>query len=438
MKRFLRLLILVLLLALIAIFFYLNKNSFIVTSYVAKKACGCHLLADRTIASIYEQDVNRFPLNLVKIKIDENKQRATASLLGLWSSTVQKTKGRGCVLLTKTNEPLVDFEVNKVSASWEEIPNSDLLNKEDLDMAFDLAFDQAGEYVKKTRALLVYYKDSLVREQYAEGFDKDTRILGWSMNKSIIHALIGILIENNKLKLTDNNLFEEWKDDERADITIDDLLKMSGGFDWDEDYTQRSDATNLLFGSYDCADFALNQPLEATPGSYWEYSSGTSNILSKLIRNQFETTEAYLKFPYDSLFNRIGMSSIIVDTDQAGTYIFSSYGYATPRDWAKFGLLYLNNGMHGDEQIISEEWVKYASIPAEKSSNKLYGSHFWLNAGGAYPDVPKDMFSCNGFQGQFTYIIPSKDMVVVRMGLSEGDEYDKNGVLKHLVNAVKY
>lgn len=437
MRKFLWILFLISLIVVVSVFFYLNKNSFIVTAYAAKKGCGCHLLADRSIASIYDQDLDRFPLNLVKLSFDERKQITTASLLGIWKSRVQKTNSRGCVLLNNENEKIIDFPFHRPSVSNDEPLNSSLLDQKQLDLAFDLAFDRDEKFEKKTRALLVYYKDTLVREEYAEGFDEDTRILGWSMNKSIIHALLGILIQNNKLDIADSNLFPEWENDKRKNISIDNLLQMSSGLDWDEDYTKKSDATSLLFNEFDCAQFAIEQPLEADPGSYWEYSSGTSNILSRIIREQFDTHGDYLKFPYDSLFAKIGMNSIIIDTDQSGNYILSSYGYATPRDWAKFGLLYLNKGRASSgEQLLPESWIAKASVPAEQSKDKVYGSHFWLNAGGACPDVPLDMYSCNGFQGQFVFIIPSKDMVVVRMGLSEDEEYDKNGVLKHIVNAV--
>ncbi len=433
-----KILLLSLLIMLLFGFLYLKKNSFIATAYAAKKACGCHLLAERTLKSIYQEDLDRFPLNLVSISIDHAQQKVEAKLFGLWKSVVVKTKAKGCVLITQNKKPLEDFSNEFQKSNQIEQPiKLDLLDQEKLDLAFQLAFDKEDEFLKKTRALLVFYRDTLVREKYAEGFDKHTRILGWSMNKSIAHALIGILVKNGKLKLTDTNLFEEWDGDERSKISVNDLLQMSSGLDWDEDYSTKSDATNLLFGEFDCSDFAIAQPLEAPPGTFWEYSSGTTNILSKLIRNQFNNDEQYLKFPYDSLFNRLGMSSIILDTDQSGNYILSSYGYATPRDWAKFGLLYLNNGMWQGQEILSQDWIQHASTPAINSINKIYGAHFWLNAGGEYQDVPLDMYSCNGYQGQFIYIIPSKELVVVRMGLSEGEEYDKNGVLKYIVESVE-
>ena len=437
MRKILWLAMIVLFVAFGYAYMYLSKNSFIATAYVAKKACGCHLLAGRSIESIYKEDIDRFPLSLVKVSIDKTNEIAKASLLGIWSSSVKKTKARGCVLLNNENENVQDFDLKHNFEVEAIVPNSSLLKKKELDLAFDLAFDKDGEYEKKTRALLVYHKDTLVREQYSAGFDKDTRILGWSINKSIANALIGILVKNNKLSLDDTNLFTEWENDERSKITIDDLLKMSSGLDWDEIYSGKSDATSLLFETYDCAKFAVNQTLEANPGEYWEYSSGTSNILSDIIRQQFTSHEEYLKFPYDSLFTKLGMESLVLDTDQAGNYILSSYGYATPRDWAKFGLLYLNKGKDANgNQIIPESWVKYSSTPAEHSDNKTYGAHFWLNAGGRYPDAPRDLFSCNGFQGQYIFIIPSKDLVVVRMGLSEEEEFDQNGVLKHIVDSV--
>lgn len=408
-----------------------------VTSYAAKEGCGCHLLAGRTVESIYNEELNDFPLNLTKLSFDKSKGIATASMFKFWKSSVQKTKSRGCVLINNKNEEIIEHNISLSDVS-DEIPfDAQLLDCKQLNLAFDLAFDREGEFKKKTRALLVYHKDTLVREQYAKGFDANTLLHGWSINKGIAHALIGILVKNGKLKVSDANLFSDWSEDERKDISIDDLLKMSSGLTWTEDRSDFIDLANLIFNSYDCAQFALERKTDSTPGTFWEYSSGTTNILSKLIRKQFESDEDYLQFPYDSLFTKIGMNSIIYDTDQSGNIMLSTYGYATARDWAKFGLLYLNNGIVEGKNLFPDGWIDYARTPAENSLDKKYGAHFWLNAGGFYPDVPRDMYSCNGYNGQFVYIIPSKDMVVVRLGLTDGEEYDKNGVLKHLVNAVE-
>jgi len=130
------------------------------------------------------------------------------------------------------------------------------------------------------------------------------------------------------------------------------------------------------------------------------------------------------------------MHSAIIETDMAGNFVGSSYGWANTRDWAKFGLLYLHNGNWNGEQILDQQWVKYVSTPTNGSDGK-YGAHFWLNAGGRYPDAPKDLFSCNGYQGQWVFIIPSKELVIVRTGLTEDPEFDVNGFLKDILNSIE-
>ena len=287
----------------------------------------------------------------------------------------------------------------------------------------------------KTRAVVVVYKDSLIHESYSNGFDKDTEILGWSMSKSITGTLIGMLVKEGRLALTDKKLVPEWTDD-RIEITLKDLLQMQSGLQFSEEYTSLSDATNMLYQSDNSASIPLSQPLAYPPGSHWSYSSGTTNLLMKLIQNRMPDKQSYLAYPYEGLFNKIGMSTAVMETDESGLYIGSSYTYATPRDWAKFGLLYLNQGNWYGEQIIDTSWVDFVRTPAENSGN-IYGGQFWLNFDhSSQPDVPEDMFFAAGFQGQFVYIIPSYDLVVVRMGLSEMPVFNDNVFLKRIIDAL--
>lgn len=172
----------------------------------------------------------------------------------------------------------------------------------------------------------------------------------------------------------------------------------------------------------------------ARPTEIWNYSSGTSNLLSGILRKQFDSHQQYINFPYTALIDKIGMTSMIIETDQTGNFVGSSYAWATTRDWAKFGILYLNKGQWNGAQLFDEEWISYITTPTEHSDG-TYGGHFWLNAQGKFPDAPKDMFSANGFQGQRVFIIPSKDLVVVRMGLAEEPDFNINKFLKNVLAA---
>jgi len=434
MKKALLIFLASIVLLLLFAFWYLNANYFIITGYAAKKLCGCHLIAQRNIESILSEDLAQFPLNFVDLKIERN-QTAVASLFGYWESKV-KFDGNNCVLVNDHKLPLPKSSFAKarnIDIPKLENPSFDIKK---IKQASDLIFDQPNENIKKTRALVVVHKDSLIYERYGKGFNKDSRILAWSMNKSIANALVGMLVKDGKLQIENKNLFEEWSKDERRDITLNDLLQMQSGLDWDEEYAKRSDATRLLFEEFNCSSFAIDQPLEAKPGSYWEYSSGTTNVISNLIRETIGNDSLYRNYPYEALFDKLGMSSMTLDTDQAGNYILSSFGYATPRDWAKLGLLYLNNGIVQGDTILDKSWIDYSVKPAAHCEDKSYGAQFWLNAGLVYPDVPEDMFSCNGYQGQYVFIIPSEDLVVVRMGLTNRDALDMNDCLSQIIKVI--
>ena len=211
---------------------------------------------------------------------------------------------------------------------------------------------------------------------------------------------------------------------------------MNSGLEWVEDYNSISDVTKMLFLTEDMPKIQLNKSLIGEPNNSWNYTSGTTNLLSGFIRDQFKTHQEYLDFWYSGLIDKIGMNSMTIETDLAGNYVGSSYSWATARDWAKFGLLYLSKGNWNGEQLLNESWVNYSATPT-KDSNGEYGAHFWLNAGGKYPNVPKDLFSSNGYQGQHVFIIPSKDIMIVRFGLTENPEFDTDTFLKELLNTIK-
>ena len=211
---------------------------------------------------------------------------------------------------------------------------------------------------------------------------------------------------------------------------------MNSGLAWEENYSTICDATQMLFQSENMGRVQLEKEAAYKPNTHWNYSSGTTNLLSYILRNQFKTHQEYLDYWYAALIDKIGMNSMVVETDMAGNYVGSSYSWATPRDWGKFGLLYLHNGNWNGEQVFNPDWAKYVAT-ATNSSNGRYGGHFWLNAGGFFPDAPRDMYYCGGFQGQMVAIIPSMDIVIVRMGLKEHPDFDFNAMLKGIVGSIK-
>ena len=282
--------------------------------------------------------------------------------------------------------------------------------------------------------MIVIYKDKIIAEKYDTGFNKNSRILGWSMTKSLTATYFGILQKQGKIDISKPAPIAEWKNDERKNITINDLLHMNSGLEWEENYSKICDATKMLFIEEDMTQSQINKPLVGKPNNTWNYSSGTTNLLSGILRKQFKTHQEYLDFWYSSLFDKIGMHSALVETDMTGNFVGSSYGWANTRDWAKFGLLYLHKGNWNGEQIFNESWADYVALPTDTSYGN-YGAQFWLNVGKKFPNVPKDMYYASGYQGQMVAVFPSHDLVIVRMGLSE--KFDFNGFLSEVVGSLK-
>ncbi len=212
---------------------------------------------------------------------------------------------------------------------------------------------------------------------------------------------------------------------------------MQSGLEWDEDYSSVSDVTRMLFKESDMTKSQRAKPLVAQPGEVWNYSSGTTNLLSGVLRQQFRSHQEYLDFPYAELIDKIGMHSMLLEADRVGNYVGSSYAWASTRDWGRFGQLYLDQGLWNGAQIFHPDWVNYVSKPTQHSDGR-YGAHFWLNSEGRYPDVPRDLYSCNGHLGQYIFIIPSKDLVVVRTGLAKEPDFDINSFLSEVVKSVHY
>ncbi|RPD91245.1 class C beta-lactamase-related serine hydrolase [Aureibaculum marinum] len=445
MKKVLKYLFLVaLLVAIYAVYTNYPKLN-IIAGYSSKNMASSVFLANRDIQYTDEVDNSFTPINLATDKVNKEEKFSTASVFGLLTRKAIYREGLGAVLVPKNADENSEFLVpkrniteNKLPFPYGNLPQKDTVfenvNYNLLETAVDSMFN--NNKIKQTRSVLVIYKDQIIAEKYANGFDKDSKLLGWSMTKSITATLFGILQKQGKININDKAPIESWKNDDRAAITINDLLHMNSGLAWEEDYKNISDVTRMLFLTDDMTKIQEEKPLVGKPNESWNYSSGTTNLLSGILRKQFDTHQEYLDFWYAALIDKIGMHSMLIETDMSGNYVGSSYGWATTRDWAKFGLLYLHKGNWNGEQIFDTTWVDYVKTPTN-GSNGEYGGHFWLNAGGKYPDVPKDIYSANGYQGQRVFIVPSKDLVIVRMGLTNNDNaFDFNTFLKEVLVAI--
>lgn len=429
----------------------------LISGFSAKSMASGHFIDNRSQEMIEKGDNDIDMIDLAKNKIEAIGKFAAASVYGLKERKAIYREGLGATLINDNFDVTKPYLVPKRTTLNNNLPfpygnnepkdtvfaNVDYTN---LNAAVANAFDkkgdsslkgeQAKQTKKRTRSLLVIYKDKIIAEKYDTGFDKNSKILGWSMTKSITSAMFGVLEKRGKFDIDDPAPIPEWANDKRKLITTSDLLHMNSGLQWVEDYNAISDATKMLFQAEDMTRVQLEKPAEYKPNMRWNYSSGTTNLLSGILRKQFKTHQEYLDFWYSALIDKIGMNSMVIETDMAGNYVGSSYGWATTRDWSKFGSLYLHKGNWNGEQIFNESWEKYTATPTNRSDGR-YGGHFWLNAGGHFPDVPRDMYYCSGFQGQMVAIIPSLDLVIVRMGLTEEPEFDFNGMLKGIVGSLK-
>jgi CubicO group peptidase (beta-lactamase class C family) len=307
--------------------------------------------------------------------------------------------------------------------AWPEDFASNDHNRARLNELLELAFKDAdSETLGETHAFLAVQRGKVVAEQYADGKDQTTTFPSWSKAKSITHALIGILVRAGKIDIHAAANAPEWKDvdDPRKDITLDELLRMSSGLQFAEDYVDAgvSDVIEMLFGKGqgDVAAHAANFPLAHPRDTVWNYSSGTSNIVARCAARAFGAGgDAFKDFMFEELFNPIGMTSPEPKFDAAGTFIGSSFCYATARAFARFGLLYMRGGVWHGQRILPEGWADYARMPTKTPPDEPmgYGAHWWLGIAGP------DSFSANGYQGQFTVCVPSLDLVLVRHGNSE-------------------
>ncbi len=438
------------LIALIGIVAYMNYPKLtILSGYSAKSMASSVFVAHRTAEFTDAHDNNFAPVNLADDRVDKQARSATASVFGLMERTAIYRDGLGAVLVTDDFDADAPYlkpdrkrtkDLRPTPYPYGDMPQKDTLfpevDHDYLNKVVDTAF--FNNDTRRTRAVLVIYKDHIIAEEYADGYDESSLFLGWSMTKSILSTFYGILEHQGKMDIMQKAPIDEWKDDERSEITINDLLLMNSGLEWIEDYGSISDVTRMLFEAKDVTTPQIFKEASHKPSEHWNYSSGTTNLLSGILRKQFDTHQAYLDFPYENLIDRIGMYSMLLEADMSGNYIGSSYSWGTIRDWAKFGLLYLHEGNWNGDQVFSEEWAKYVSTPAPNAGGQ-YGGHFWLNRGpdNFMPRVPKDAYSANGFQGQRVVIVPSKDLVIVRFGLAEWPDFNFDQFLGGVCEAVK-
>jgi CubicO group peptidase (beta-lactamase class C family) len=448
-KRILYGVLLVILAAVFGIIFYLNSLLPIITGYAAKNLCSDVFVSGRDPKNIEAIDLNFSFIRYTRNIVNNEEKSVTSHFLWGRSKAVYRP-GFGVTLLRDIKEEKlrkltypsgIDPGYSQDTIKW---PLGDIMPSKNTgmdtiklgDITKKLITDNA--YNGDAFAFMVIHKGIPVVEAYKPQFNRKTRFLSWSMAKSFINAMVGILVKQGSLDILKPVGISEWKDDERNKITLKDLMKMQSGLKWNEDYGNRSDVTLMLHCESDMAHFAMDRPAAFPVGTHWYYSSGSTNIVSWLIRKQFNNDSLYYVFANNQLFNRIGAPDAVFEVDPTGTRVGSSYLYATARDYARFGLLFQNDGIFNGERILPEGWVKYTTSVASASKG-LYGSFFWLNRGKSLPSAPENMFACDGHDGQHIYIMPDQQLIVVILGYSPTSRggMDTDRLLKDILSTLK-
>jgi CubicO group peptidase (beta-lactamase class C family) len=377
-------------------------------------------------------------------QVDAERRRVSVGGPGIPSRTAKYNGDQGCAILPR-GESDIHFQPVVIprtlpEAATQAWPTGDMgaaspvpagVDRSAVAAALDWGMAQKEH---NTRALVVVYGGKIIGERYAPGWTGDTPQISWSEGKSITAALIGILVRQGSVRTDDYAPVKEWRGegDPRGQIRVRDLLHMSSGLDFANlglngpaSFTRANKHMRVYFDGLNVFEHAVNQPLEIPPDSQWRYRNSDPLTLGRMVRETVERRgEPYLTFPQRELFDPIGARHFVLETDAWGNFIMTGFDYGSARDWARFGLLHLRDGVWDGKRILPAGWVQFVSTPAPADKSRGYGGLFWLNRGGAWKGVPEDAFMASGSMGQHTMVIPSKDMVVVRMGPSPGGSQD--------------
>ena len=391
------------------------------------------------------QELRAFSMHLGDYDVDREGKKVTGSVFGLAKRVAIYREGQGCTLLSGMDEATVRNQVyyevpkpnwNQDTVSW---PNGNKLNDSILNLPqyrqiqelIDIEFEDSVKKTHLPHMIVVLHKGELVAEGYGNDHDIDTKHPSWSMGKSIFSAIVGLQVDKGALSLDQKGLLPDWSD-ERKTISLKNMLQATIGLDWVEKYGEVSDVTKMLYLKPDAAAIAASKSLKYEPGTHFYYSSGPTNIISKILRDQLGE-ENYQRLPYEGLFYKIGMHNTIMEKDASGTFVGSAFVFAPARDFARLGLLMMCKGNWLGEQVLSEEWVTFATTPVSAAPKGKYGALWWLNSGDPnnpedklYSKLPNDAYYASGFEGQWILVIPSKDLVIVRLGFTRSKEFSMN------------
>jgi CubicO group peptidase (beta-lactamase class C family) len=391
------------------------------TGYAAHNACALDALAGRADP---EADLPPNPL-VPLLRTSAGEGAGASSILGVLSSqTAWASDGFGCTLAAERPELPRPTAVDPAANPYDPAavaPDQPPAVRDALEHAFGTDVAAPDRAALGTRGVVVLKDGRIVAERYAEGFGPRTRQLGWSMTKSVTDLLVGRLVQEGRVSLDDDHLRPEWAGDRRAAITVRQLLQMTSGLEWDETYALGTPITRMLYLEPDMGAYVAARPLAHDPGTHLQYSSGSTTLLCAVLA---ERTGLGANLPRDLLFAPLGLGSAVLEPDAAGTPVCSSYLWATPRDWAAVGQFALDDGVWNGARLLPEGWMAAATEPVDVASDESapYASGWWPNQG---PDralvdsgLPADAYFAKGHDGQWTIVVPSERLVVVRLGFT--------------------
>ncbi len=423
-------------------------------NYAAKIVCSNVFLAGRDADEVLHIDVQApglAILKLMRVSVDRSRGIVRAGFLGVIGDGVaQFHKGRGCSVLPDgrlaTAPDLDDPHAGPPPSAFSGAlwPDGAAV---DTTKSLDALLQDPVLAGPGARAIVVVERGHIVGEYYAPGFAPATPLLGWSMTKTVMAGVIGMLIKDGRLSLAQAGFWPG--KDGREKIRLEDLLAMSSGLQWNEAYGAVSDVTRMLYLQPDMAAFARSQPLAHPPGEEWLYSSGTALILSRIAQEALASGKAetvdLAAFIKARLFSPLGISTAAIEPDEHGTLVGSSYMYATARDWARYGLFLMQDGVWQGEQLLPPGYVTMMATPVQASRGQYGMGQTWLWGSdaltpGVDPDaafgIPSDAFWMSGHDGQSVCIIKSRQLVIVRLGLTpDTDGYTSQALVQAVLKA---
>ncbi|CDG82044.1 beta-lactamase family protein [Janthinobacterium agaricidamnosum NBRC 102515 = DSM 9628] len=412
----------------------------VASGYAAHYLCTQALVAGRDADVVFRREVA--PINpllrMVSYQVDRSLATVRASGLGfIRPVSALYRPGLGCTLMVDTDvatliHQATGIALSKVQHQAEPAVAGEAAQQDRLQQVLDKAMQEpSATSLRNTQALVVMRNGRLLAERYASGIGPDTPLLGWSMTKTVTALLAGVLVQDGKLALGQDALLPDWSApaDPRRRIQLQNLLQWTSGLDYEEHYMPGTDTTNMLYQSADMAHYVSSRPLKTQPGSEISYNSGSSVLLAKVMAQAISAKPLdIVGFARRRLFEPLGIHSASIEPDAAGNLVGGSYMLASARDWSRIGQLILQQGNWDGQQIVSRDWIRFMSTAQSNQPEGLYGAHLWLNQPLAgkkhFMSLPDDMVRLDGFNHQLVVVIPSRQLVITRLGATVDRSWD--------------